>query len=95
MNINALLQKTIVDDDILHKNNISILCLTETKLDPNDTLLSIPGYNLLRKDRQRGGGGVAILIRNDIVFKIIDVQGVETTDSKLEILTSNLSIYRL
>jgi hypothetical protein len=92
MNINALLQKTIVVNDILHENNISILCLTETKLDPNDTLLSIPGYKLLRKDRQRGGGGVAILIRNDIAFKIIDVQGVETTESKLEILTIQIQV---
>jgi hypothetical protein len=90
--VNGLLNKTTLVKDFLHEHDISILCLTETKLDPNDVILNIPGYSLVRKDRKRGGGGVAILNRSNISYSIVDIQGVETTESKLEILTIQIQV---
>lgn len=52
-------------------NNIHILALTETHLDAsvNDGQINIHGYSLLRRDRNRNGGGVALYIQNHIPFK--------------------------
>ena len=44
--------------------------MTESKIDeliPDDEI-SIPGYNLIRKDRNRAGGGVVLYIRDNIPF---------------------------
>ena len=46
--------------------------MNETRLD--DSVLNgeveIPGYDIVRRDRNRNGGGVAIYIRNNIPFTI-------------------------
>ena len=49
-----------------------VITLNETRLD--DSVLNgeveIPGYDIVRRDRNRNGGGVAIYIRNNIPFTI-------------------------
>ena len=52
------------------KTNISVLGITETKLDDtiNNEEIKIDGYNLLRSDRNRNGGGVACYIKNNIAY---------------------------
>ena len=58
----------------LHNNAIHILVLNETLLDDSisDNELHIRDYNLIRKDRNRNGGGVAIYIRNSISYDLIN-----------------------
>ena len=48
--------------------NISVLGITETKLDNtvSNEELKIDGYNLLSSDRNKNGGGVACYIKNNI-----------------------------
>ena len=54
------------------ENDVDILTLNETWLKSNFKL-DIPNYNFTRNGRpRRRGGGVAILMRNDIKFDIID-----------------------
>jgi len=50
-----------------------IICLCETWLDPtvSDSELYIPGFNLLRRDRNRHGGGIASYIHDSIPFKVL------------------------
>lgn len=53
-------------------NKFDIVCLTETKLDELDCV-NLPDYRLLRKDRKkkrRASGGVAILVKENIVHRI-------------------------
>ena len=48
-----------------------IICLTETKLnsDIGNDELKIGGYHeIIRKDRSRHGGGVAMYVRNELSF---------------------------
>ena len=47
-----------------------ILAINESKIDESipDNEISIPGYNLIRKDRNRAGGGVVLYIRDNIPF---------------------------
>ena len=57
--------------NLVNINNIHILTLTQTQLDTsvNDGQINICGYSLLRRDRNRNGGGVALYIQNHIPFK--------------------------
>ena len=50
---------------------VDILAINETRLDSTiqNGVVSIPGYTLERKDRNRSGGGVALYIRDSINYK--------------------------
>lgn len=53
------------------QHNIHIFTVSETHLEPSfgDTEVSIQGYNIFGKDRNRYGGGVAIYC----IFKVISL----------------------
>ena len=75
ININSLLPKI---DELRHfakSNNIAVLGITESKLDPSvsDSEIQIEGYELLRCDRNRHGGGVACFICKKLCFNIKNV----------------------
>ena len=53
--------------------NLSIIGLSESKLDNfvNDNEISIPGYDIVRKDRNRnGGGGALVYLKNNHTYNI-------------------------
>ena len=55
---------------------VDILAINDTRLDSSiqNGEVSIPGYTLERKDRNRNGGGVALYIRDSINYKrLIDL----------------------
>ena len=53
-------------------SNYDIIILLETKLSPKNNP-AFPNFVMVRKDRlESGRGGIAILIRKDIPFRIID-----------------------
>ena len=65
----------------LKENDIDILTLNKTWLKYNFKL-DIPNYTITRKDRPiRQGVGVAILVRNDIKFDIVDTCSNINTDN--------------
>ena len=51
---------------------LDLLTLSETRLDGTltDSDVSIEGYEIISRDRYRGGGGVAMYVRNSIDYKI-------------------------
>jgi hypothetical protein len=51
------------------QGNIQLFVLCETFLNStfSDAAVSIPGYQIIRKDRQSNGGGLIIYVRSDIV----------------------------
>ena len=51
----------------LNQYKIDIAIITETKLVPNNKI-KVRNYNIIRKDRNNNGGGVAILIKQNINF---------------------------
>ena len=48
---------------------------TETWLDSDvpDSCISLPGYNIVRKDRNKYGGGIAIYLAVSLAFEILNV----------------------
>ena len=57
---------------IASEGNIGVICVSETWLDSTvtDTEIEIPNYAVVRKDRNRQGGGVCVFIRSNINFMI-------------------------
>ena len=72
LNIQSLLPKMPDVRSELQQRDADILCFTETNLRNGtpDRLLSIPGYNVFRRDREVGrkksGGGVAVFARETL-----------------------------
>ena len=82
INIRSCRNKVVEISPFLKENDIDILTLNETWLKSNFKL-DIPNYNITRNDRpRRRGGGVAILVRNDIKFDIIDTCSAINTDNE-------------
>ena len=73
LNINSLLHSDRLQqiEDILKWNNISALCLQETKLcpDTDPSCFTIPNYVAYSNPRTRRGGGVLIFVRSDITSR--------------------------
>ena len=70
LNINSLLSKIDELRAIAKKSRATVIGITESKLDESvtDGEINIDGYELIRSDWNRHGGGVACYIRNDISF---------------------------
>ena len=63
LNINSLSSKTEELRQIAKNTNSAVIGLSETKLDKTifDSEVSFPNYSLIRKDRNRKGGGVYVI----------------------------------
>ena len=68
----ASLTKHLDELKVLMANEpLEILAINESRLDISipDFHIDINGYNLIRRDRNRNGGGVCVFIRKSIEFK--------------------------
>ena len=81
INIRSCRNKEVEMSLLLKENDIDILSLNETWLKSNFKL-DIPNYTIGLRDRLRRQGGVAILVRNDIKFDIIDPCSTLNTDNE-------------
>ena len=56
----------------MQSKSLDVLTVNETRLDISvlDCEVEIPGYDIVRLDRNRNGGGVAIFIRENISYFI-------------------------
>ena len=72
LNINSLLPKIDEIRNIARKSNLSVIGLSETKLDDSvfDAEVNIEGYNLVRSDRNRHGGGIACYVKQHLSFDV-------------------------
>ena len=72
LNLNSLLPKIDELRAIAKKSRATVIGITESKLDETvlDGEINIDGYELIRSDWNRHGGGVACYIRNDVSFNV-------------------------
>ena len=81
-NVRSLLPKLPDVRLLLSQTKATVFAVSETWLDSTvtDGEVSVPGFNIVRRDRNRNGGGVAIFIRDSIAFNIrpdLAVDGLE------------------
>ena len=67
----------------MFENEIQVLALNETRLDSSiaDSEMYIPHYSLLRKDRDRNGGGVAIYVHESIHINLVSHDSLERLEA--------------
>ena len=70
LNINSLLPKIDELRSIAKQCNAAVIGISESKLDFTvcDSEISIDGYDIIRNDRDRRGGGVACFVKNTICY---------------------------
>ena len=74
-----------------------IICVSETWLDRTieDDIVSLPDYQLFRKDRDRHGGGVTIYALNSLPVKYLtdlSIEGVEIVSIEVKLLNKKIII---
>ena len=72
INITTLYPKIDEIELLIYRHSLDILCLNETRLDKAicDNEVKIKNYALVRNDRSRRGGGVALYIHESISFSV-------------------------
>lgn len=79
INVNArsLINKAHALEALVIDHAPDIAVITETWLHKNilDSDIAPPGYSLVRRDRDGRGGGVAVLVKRNIIFSTLEVPG--------------------
>ena len=72
MNARSLLPKMSELKLIASNSTAAMISITETWLDNSvsDAEINIENYTVVRRDRNRNGGGVCVYIRNDFAFSV-------------------------
>lgn len=72
--------------------NVGVICVTESWLDSSirDTEIEISNYVVVRKDRNRHGGGIYAFVRSDINFIITECLDSEQEDIEVILLDIRL-----
>ncbi|HBH7445490.1 TPA: hypothetical protein KWZ19_005116, partial [Escherichia coli] len=84
-NAHGLRAKTLELEVFLTTQNISVMLISETMLSAGVSC-KIQGFQIFRKDRITLGGGVAVLVKNGIQARQIDVvTGIEAVGVEIEI----------
>ena len=90
INAQSLVNKIDEFRHIFEKSGIHVICVSETwfRPDMSSNLFNVEGYKILRADRVGHAGGVAIYIKSDLQFKIINRS---PNDNEIEYLFLELS----
>ena len=72
LNVNSLLKHIDEIRVLLEKYTFDILAINESKIDNSipDNEIHVIGYDLIRNDRNRYGGGVVLYVRDNIPFSV-------------------------
>ena len=73
LNVNSILKHIDEIRSLVKHNNIHLFALNETKIDESifDDEIKIENYSLVRKDRTRQGGGVAMYIHKSLHYETL------------------------
>lgn len=75
LNINSLRYKHEYIKDLLHRNLIDLLFLSETKIDASfpDAQFTVNNFTMYRSDRNQYGGGIISYVRSDLAVDRKDI----------------------
>ena len=91
ININSLKRKRQLLTEYMSEHTPDLVFINETKLGTNNKI-KFPRFKIARRDRNTRGGGVAVLIRENLKYSVIDtgtltdeVIGIEITLNQTQI----------
>lgn len=75
LNVRSLMLHFVDFSELLSKIECDIICITETRLSNSisNQHIKINGYNVVRSDRNTRGGGVAIYLKNQLQFQVLQI----------------------
>ena len=91
INVRGIKSKIMSLSAALNTNGTHICCISESLLTQNEKI-HIEGYKIITKSRRCEGGGVMILIRNDIIPHV-EIPDETITDTHLEIIWIKTKAY--
>ena len=70
LNVRSIMNKLDHFRILMSTKPFDVICLNETFCDSSiaDSEINLPDYSIVRRDRNRNGGGVAMYIRNSLTF---------------------------
>ena len=70
LNVRSIMNKLDHFRILMSKKTFDVICLNEMFCDSSiaDSEINLPDYSIVRRDRNRHGGGVAVYIRNSLTF---------------------------
>jgi hypothetical protein len=98
-NCNSIKNKFKYLEQYLHENKIDIVSINELKCDDElwNDIYNLPTYKKVNKCRNNSGGGVALLIKNNIEFEIVEledaIKNLEIVGIKIGYENENLFVY--
>ena len=105
INIRSLLSKKDSLSVYLRKNNLAVLCISESWLNKciPDNVVYFQGYNIMRNERKmlnpngmtKSGGGVAMLIAQDIPLQCISMADSNFSNKDIESLWITLKCHNM
>lgn len=91
LNIRSVVSKGNLLEHLLSHSNLDFLGLPETWLNKHspEAAFDIPGYNMFRRDRNKGkGGGLLVCVKNTIACNLIEW----SQDIDMECIGLNMSV---
>ena len=97
LNIRSLYPKVAQVHHIIQHYKLDVLGLNETWLcnDVYDHELLLPGYDIIRKDRNRRGGGVCLFVNKNVRYSVIEDVTNDTVESLWIRITFSKEIFDL
>lgn len=82
LNVRSLRNKLSELQLIANQAKVAVMSVTESWFDESiaNTEVSIPGYSIIRKDRNCCGGGVCMYIRDDLAFTSVQLDSTNNTN---------------
>ena len=89
LNINSLLSKTDELRELVKASKATLAGITDSKLagSINDCKICIEGYNIIRRDRNRKGGGVVCYVSNKMWINTKNCISNEIENTFIELLS--------
>lgn len=88
-NLKSIHNKFISLNNSITKQKIDIICLNETYLNENDDYLNLlQNYKIIRNDRSSPGGGVVVILNNNLSGKKVELE----SNEEYEVLVVDVKI---
>ena len=78
-------------NEFLNRTEVDLMLISETKLSNKDKII-IKNYNCVSYNRQNAAGGVLILIKHNIPYKVVKIKGNTTIENVCIKLANNVHI---
>jgi exonuclease III len=86
-NARSILPKIHFLQNLVHRHNLDIIAICESWL-TEEGRLALRGYDIIRKDRADGYGGVLLAVKQDLRYQVLQVH----SSTRIELLAISIDL---